>query len=1401
MSDPAIYTVGWICALEVEYIAAQLMLDEEHESSSAVSANDSNSYTLGKIGAHNVVIAVLPMGEYGTASAATVATNMLSSFINVKIGLMVGIGGGAPTAKHDIRLGDVVVGSPGAGRGGVFQYDFGKEIQDQTVLHTRHLNEPPQIFLTTLVKIKARYRMNGHCLEENINDILAKRKRLKRDFKRPEQNTDRLFKSDFVHDNSKECSSFCAKDSESLISRDERGENDDNPAIHYGLIASANRLMKDALTRDRFAQDHDVLCFEMEAAGLSNSFPCLIIRGICDYSDSHKNKDWQGYAAMVAAAYAKDILNAIQASRIEHEKKIADSMAVLVNIAQDQKDFIRDQRDISQKQLDLQQEAATQSLTKKQERCLQLFRLTKELKDITYEWFKDRVESRVIGTCQWLTEHEDFQRWLNQESGPLLISADPGCGKSVLAKYLIDERLPRAATICYFFFKDQDQNTVRQALCALIHQLISQTLCLIDHAMMEHKSNGDGIINSTSSLWSILEDCLQDPRAGPVIIVLDALDECAEAEFKNLVKNVENQFKQKPGTYPNLKYLLTSRPYEQVVSKFRAVTFPLIRIPGEENSEAISHEINLVIKHRVGKLADLRGLEENVEAHQIVKKHLENRLLEIPHRTYLWVYLVFDYLENDNFRKTISGVDSAIAVLPRSVNEAYEQILHKSPNHELTRRILNIILATMEAKRPLILTELNVALSIDLQLDTDAKKKSYDHIEMERDADFKISFRDACGLFVSVYKEKIYLIHQTAREFLLHIPQPLMSPLSQSGWRNSFTRENSHRTLAEICISYLELFNHNNWSHSDNLIHNPFCNKSSCKHIYHELTRDVPEGGYRFNVDLFFLNYSSRYWGLHFSMAGIHSDDYLTAQAMKICDELSRSSHAWFGIFWRSRYKWGIADYTSLMISSYLGHERVVERILLEGQIDVNSRDSMKRTALNWAAANGCEAIARLLLDKGADIEADDKYGSRPLIQAATNGHEAMIHLLVERNANIEAKDKNGQTALLSAARFGQEASVSILIEKGANLEAKEQSGCTSLSLAASSSHVDIVDLLLSKGANIESPDVNKRTPLFFAASRDREDVSKLPLHKGANIEARDTYGNTPLVWAAKNGSMANAQFLLESGADIGDGPRIKSGSALFWAVTNGYGDIVRLFLEWGFDIKATDREGALPLSWAAKAGQSLVTEIFLAQAAIDIEAKDKFGFTALALSVRGGYGSVAKLLIDAGADIEARDNHGYNPLALSARGVPPSKSTKLPEFEALTADLLSAGANIEAKDNNGFTPLSQAVRMGHVGIVQLLLEAGADIESKEIHGYTPLALSVLGGDHRSRERVTKSGNWWPGKTLAHERLIRLLLENGANIEAQDNCGLTPLALAEKYEQKEIVKLLLDAGAIQRHPI
>jgi len=219
-----------------------------------------------------------------------------------------------------------VVSAPRDGRGGVFQYDFGKTIQSQAFQPTGVLNQPPTALRTVISGLRSDYESEGHQLEEAVIRVLEKKPRLRKKYNRPDPGSDRLYRSEFLHPsgNDASCTVICRDNPADLVLRPERTHEEDSVAIHYGLVASANQLMKDALIRDKLAAEEGVLCFEMEAAGLMNHFPCLVIRGICDYADSHKNKEWQGYAAMVAAAYARDLLCRLAPTRVENEKRISE---------------------------------------------------------------------------------------------------------------------------------------------------------------------------------------------------------------------------------------------------------------------------------------------------------------------------------------------------------------------------------------------------------------------------------------------------------------------------------------------------------------------------------------------------------------------------------------------------------------------------------------------------------------------------------------------------------------------------------------------------------------------------------------------------------------------------------------------------------------------------------------------------------------------------------------------------------------------------------------------------------------------------------------------------------------------------------------------------------------------
>jgi nucleoside phosphorylase len=306
------YIVGWICALPIELTAARATLDENHADLSQLSG-DNNAYCLGRIGGHNIVITCLPKGQPGNNAAAKVATRMVATFTSLRFGLIVGIGGGVPSRKHDIRLGDVAVGLPSNLHGGVVQWDLGKTTKGGKFERTGILDRPPPVLLTAISKLESTHHLGESKVSQYLLEMAVTYPKIASKFTRRPSMHDILFDAEYDHIDNTNTNTCDRCDPSRIVSRPRRGE----VAVHYGLIASGNQVIKDGVSRDRISQDlGGALCFEMEAAGLMNEFPCIVIRGICDYADSHKNDHWKEYAAATAAAFAKELLNNIPPNQV-----------------------------------------------------------------------------------------------------------------------------------------------------------------------------------------------------------------------------------------------------------------------------------------------------------------------------------------------------------------------------------------------------------------------------------------------------------------------------------------------------------------------------------------------------------------------------------------------------------------------------------------------------------------------------------------------------------------------------------------------------------------------------------------------------------------------------------------------------------------------------------------------------------------------------------------------------------------------------------------------------------------------------------------------------------------------------------------------------------------------------
>ncbi|KAK1780029.1 hypothetical protein QBC45DRAFT_477241 [Copromyces sp. CBS 386.78] len=337
------FEIAIICALTCEMDAVQLLvdefLDEVGQNQYGRLAGDTNIYAHARIGNLNVVLITLP--EMGKGQAALAAGTLTTTYPKVSLVLSVGVCGGVPLAKvggrdEEIVLGDVVISNM------LTQYDMGRQFPDRFVARTEieHLLGRPKRDIRGLLK-DLESRRNRNILHKKVALYLEKLQHnylqdIDREHFRdsasiyvyPGAEHDKLFEDSYEHMHrgsfsdpgchscaiGSVCDSARRKlcdevgcDAKHLAPRERRGEPN-LPRIFIGHIGSADTVMRSAQHRRDLAEE-GIIGFEMEAAGVWDVLPCIVIKGVCDYADSHKNKRWQDYAAATAASAVRAFLD------------------------------------------------------------------------------------------------------------------------------------------------------------------------------------------------------------------------------------------------------------------------------------------------------------------------------------------------------------------------------------------------------------------------------------------------------------------------------------------------------------------------------------------------------------------------------------------------------------------------------------------------------------------------------------------------------------------------------------------------------------------------------------------------------------------------------------------------------------------------------------------------------------------------------------------------------------------------------------------------------------------------------------------------------------------------------------------------------------------------------------
>jgi hypothetical protein len=543
-----------------------------------------------------------------------------------------------------------------------------------------------------------------------------------------------------------------------MIPRQERIQTEDNPAIHYGLVASANQLMKDAIIRDKLASERDVLCFEMEAAGLMNQFPCLIIRGICDYSDSHKSKEWQGYAAMVAAAYAKDLLSRIPSNDIGSLQRVASSSSLQL------------------------ERGNRQSLDDEQKHGL--------LESLRFDQIDARHMTIKIAhtkTCEWLLRKHEYLDWLDpkkigKHGGFLWIKGKPGTGKSTIMKYVVTNARTemKDRVIISFFFNARGDNLEKSTI-GMYRSLIVQLLERLPFLQEVISSLGSAIRYDKGHQWGVesLKDLfyqtIQRISSASVLCFIDALDECNEDEIRDMISFFENVGESILPAGIDFRVCFSSRHYPHITI-LKGLSLIL------ENQKGHTQDIVTYIKKEL-------KIKNGSFANQIRAK-----LQDKASGVFIWVILAIGILNKGYDRGCVpNALQERLEELPGDLDELFRDILTRDSYN--TDELLLCVQLVLFTRRPLRPEQLYSAL-----LREELSELNFNDIAAD---DVKRRILSSSKGLIEVTKSTIptvQFIHESVKDFLLKDGLKAI----RSDFGENFEGK-SHDRLKQCCLKFLEM--------------------------------------------------------------------------------------------------------------------------------------------------------------------------------------------------------------------------------------------------------------------------------------------------------------------------------------------------------------------------------------------------------------------------------------------------------------------------------------------------------------------------------------------------------------------------------------------------------------------
>ncbi|THW25332.1 purine and uridine phosphorylase [Aureobasidium pullulans] len=1299
------FEVAIICALPLEASAVVDLFDEHYDDEHDIygkQEGDSNAYSTGRIGQHDIVLA--HMSGMGKSSAASVASGLRSSFTGIKLALIVGICGAVPvpSPNNPIILGDVIISNS------VIEFDFGRQYPDhfERKSGTKDtLGRPNSDIRALLNKLEVRHVREK--LGEKILQNLANLRERIDTARYPGVNQDRLFEATHRHMHrgeffSRDClcsmarshsDPVCKKASESscdvldcnllaVLENPARRKRLDaeapTPLVHIGTIGSASTVMKSAEHRDLIAQRDNIIAFEMEGAGVWDNLPCIIIKGVCDYADSHKNKHWQDYAAATAASAAKAFLDywtSTQGPRNlvttpSRKRSYSPSIADAANVSKQVRHGSPTQRQ-DHVPVPIRTDQASTSLQPVPEPSDLGMRQTR-LDALNFEQLDARhttIKKTHTGTCKWLFSKSEYLDWqdeqkLHEHHGFLWIKGKPGAGKSAIMKFAYSEaqaRSKNSAVVSYFFNARGER--LEKSTCGMYRSLLFQLLSKVPRlqVVLDASNLGNDAISNTETLQSLFCLAIEKLDNRPLICFVDALDECEDSEDQ--VREMVNFFEDlgEHTVEKRIRFLVcfSSRHYPHIT---------------------INKSVELILEAQQGHTEDItKYIQSNLKAGKSERvDKLKTEVQEKSQGVFLWVVLVVPMLQKAWDRGKVKSLRECLQSIPDDLNKLFKDILCRDT--EDMQELVLCLKWLLYAGRPLKPEELYFGILSGTNPESLTPWEPGDDTP-EIINRFILSSSKGLAEPTRNKVPTVQFIHESVRDFLL----------KENGL--ALIQDNidctsagpAHDHLKRCCQNYINIaaIGQSEDSSSEDMARFRFL-EYSIRHIFKHTELAA---SHMISQEVFLAEFALGAWIILHDIVEKHKIRRYGPQTsllyvlveqstLHLCrTEICRNQES-INTESSGRYTFPI------IAAAAVDNQRILE-LLIQHDADFNSECKEYGNALHVAIEKGHTSSVDTLVKFGLSARFQSQYRWRNLLyQAVRKSRISIVRLLLSSHPEWLGFLLRRSDVVREVFKSEDAGMVETFLSFFQDVQYHEDA----LSIASELGKHSIVLALLDFGANADACS----HVLLFAADHGHKEIVRLLLDRIANADASREYVATTIVAASSHGYETIVRMLLDRGADINASSGILMCTALYAASENGHEAIVRMLLDAGADINASS-------------GILMCTALYAAS--------------------ENGHEAIVRLLLDHGADVNAPS--GYSKTALYAA----SENG----HEAIVRLLLDHGADVDNLLSPPHKPLHAALRWGCVEVVSLLLEYGADVDASSANYSNALMAAEAGSDEQKR--------------------------------------------------------------------